>query len=137
MMRGAASVPEGARHDVFIVHAAADEAFVRGYLLDALGLPEDRVLRIQTIELGGWTTKEIEIGVESSRFTIVVLSPAFLDDTWAKFAHRLATHASAGRDGPGKLLPLLREGCSLSGQLEAMRSDELPAPGRMLGPPAR
>lgn len=120
MTRGAASFSEGSRYDVFIVHAAADEAFVRGYLLDALGLPDDRVLRIQTIDLGEWTSKEIERGVESSRFTIVVLSPAFLDDAWAKFGHRLATHASADREGPGTLLPLLREDCGLSGHVDAI-----------------
>ena len=38
------------RYDVFVVHAdaAADEAFVNGYLLAKLGLAPERVLQLQT-----------------------------------------------------------------------------------------
>ena len=45
-----ASRPEASRfaYDVFVVHAAAaaDEAFVQGYLLARLALPPARVLRL-------------------------------------------------------------------------------------------
>jgi hypothetical protein len=68
-------------YDVFVVHAdaAADEAFVNGYLLPMLGLAPERVLRRQTLELGQSITEEIERGVRSSRVTIVVLSAAYMD----------------------------------------------------------
>jgi hypothetical protein len=62
-------------YDVFVVHAdaATDEAFVNGYLLANLGLAPERVLRLQTLALGQFITKEIERGVRSSHVTIVVL----------------------------------------------------------------
>jgi hypothetical protein len=52
-------------YDVFVVHAntAADEAFVNGYRLAKLGLAPERVLRLQTLELGQVITDEIERGV--------------------------------------------------------------------------
>ena len=71
---------------MFVVHAdaAADKAFVDGYLLANLGLAPERVLRLQTLELGQFITQEIERGVLSSRVTIVVLSAAYMDDAWSR-----------------------------------------------------
>lgn len=42
----------GFAYDGFVVHAAADEWFVRAYLLDKLGLSPDRVLVPGALELG-------------------------------------------------------------------------------------
>jgi hypothetical protein len=103
-------------YDVFVVHAnaAADEAFVNGYLLPNLGLVPERVLRLQTLELGQLITEEIERGVRSSRVTIVVLSAAYMDDHWAAFGEQLAAYASVAKDLHGVLLPLLLEDCKLT-----------------------
>ena len=59
------SAASGFAYDVFVVHAnaTADEAFVNGYLLAKLGLAPERVLRLQTLELGQFITEEIERGV--------------------------------------------------------------------------
>jgi len=67
-------------YDAFVVHAdaAADKAFVNGYLLANLGLAQERVLRLQTLELGRFIPEAIERGVRSSRVTIVVLSAAYI-----------------------------------------------------------
>src|SRR5260221_9091662 len=94
--RESGSATGGFAYDVFVVHAnaAADEAFVNGYLLAKLGLPPERVLRLQTLELGESMTGEIERGVRSSRVTIVVLSSAYVDNRWAAFGEQLAAHAS-------------------------------------------
>ena len=75
-------------YDVLVVHAdaATDEAFVNGYLLPKLGLAPERVLRLQTLELGRSITEEIERGVRSSHVTIVVLSAAYMDDPWAAWS---------------------------------------------------
>ncbi len=103
-------------YDVFVVHAdaPADEAFVNGYLVPNLGLPPERVLRLQTLELGQRITEEIERGVRSSRVTLVVLSVAFMEDQWAAFGEQLAAYASVARDVHGVLLPLLLEDCKLT-----------------------
>jgi hypothetical protein len=71
--------------DLFVVHAAADAHFVRGYLLPALNLPTSRVLLIDELPLGAVVISEIDRGVSRSRFTVAVLSPAYLEDRWALF----------------------------------------------------
>src|SRR4051812_13983475 len=103
-------------YDVFVVHAdaAADKAFVNGYLLANLELAAERVFRLQTLELGQSITQEIERGVRSSRVTIVVLSAAYMDDHWAAFGEQLAAFASVAKDLHGVLLPLLLEDCALT-----------------------
>src|SRR5512140_3154735 len=70
-------------HDLFILHADADASFVPGYLLPALGLPADRVLLPSTFKLGARVTDEIDRGVQTSRFTIAVMTPAFLSGQWS------------------------------------------------------
>jgi WD40 repeat protein len=110
------SAPSRFAYDVFVAHAnaAADEAFVNGYLLAKLGLAPERVLRLQTLELGQSTTGEIERGVRSSRVTLVVLSAAYMADRWAAFGEQLAAYASVAEDVHGVLLPLLLEDCQLT-----------------------
>jgi WD40 repeat protein len=107
-------------YDVFIVHAAADEPFVQGYLLARLGLAPERVLRLQTLPLGERIAEQIERGVRSSRVTIVVLSLACMDDPWAALGEQLAAHARIARRAHGRLLPLLLEDCALSDHVQML-----------------
>jgi hypothetical protein len=119
-------------YDAFIVHAAADESFVQGYLLPELGLAPERVLVLGTLELGRFIISEIERGVRSSRVTIVVLSPAYMTDHWAVFGEQLAAHVSATRSVHGILLPLLLEDCELPAHIQALVKLDFrdPAPER-------
>ena len=47
-------------YDLFVVHAATDAEFVRGYLLPALNLPSSRVLLVDDLPLGGVIVSEVE-----------------------------------------------------------------------------
>jgi TIR domain len=67
-------------YDLFVVYAADDAAFVRGYLLPALHLPPARVRLVDDLPLGGMIVSAIDRAVTESRFTVVVLSPAYLAD---------------------------------------------------------
>jgi hypothetical protein len=107
-------------YDVFVVHAAADESFVQGYLLPELGLPPERVLVPRTLMVGRPLIEEIERGVRSSRVTLVVLSPAYMVDQWATFGEQLAAYASVARDAHGEMLPLLLEDCELPTHIRAL-----------------
>jgi hypothetical protein len=107
-------------YDVFVVHAAADESFVQGYLLPELGLPAERVLVPRTLMVGRPLIEEIERGVRSSRVTLVVLSPAYMVDQWAAFGEQLAAYASVARDAHGEMLPLLLEDCELPAHIRAL-----------------
>jgi formylglycine-generating enzyme required for sulfatase activity len=102
--------------DLFIVHAEADADFVREHLLPALELPRDRVLLVDELPLGGLVLAEIDHGVSRSRYTVAVLSPAYLEDRWADFGVELASHVSR-RDA--RVIPLRLADCELPVRLDA------------------
>jgi WD40 repeat protein len=119
-------------YDMFVVHAdaAADEAFVNGYLLPRLELTPERVLQLQTLELAQVIAEEIERGVRSSRVTIVVLSAAYMEDHWAAFGEQLAAYASVAKDVHGVLLPLLLEDCKITMHVQSLVKLDFRDPSR-------
>lgn len=102
--------------DLFIIHSFADADFVRGYLLPALDLPPSRVLLVDELTPGAMIATEIDCGVARSRFTILVLSPAYLEDRWAVFGEQLASYLSA--QGV-HVIPLRLSNCKLPLRIEA------------------
>jgi hypothetical protein len=103
-------------YDLFVVYAATDAEFVRGYLLPALNLPPSRVRLVDDLPIGGVIVAEVERGVIESRFTVAVLSPAYLADRWAVFGEQLASHLSV--DDP-RIIPLRLTACDLPLRLDA------------------
>ena len=103
-------------YDLFVVHAATDAEFVRGYLLPALNLPSSRVLLVDDLPLGGVIVAEVDRGVTESRFTVAVLSPAYLVDRWAVFGEQLASHLSVDDT---RIIPLRLTACDLPLRLDA------------------
>src|SRR3954470_6906559 len=97
-----AGVPNPPEYDLFVVHAEADRAWVDGYLKHALGLDAGRVMTPRDFRLGASIVSEFERGVQSSRFTLLVLSPAFLSDRWAEFGEGLVSF-SAVDEGRNRL----------------------------------
>jgi len=104
------------RFDLFVVHAPADADFVRGYLLPELNLPPLRVLLVDELTPGGHFVSEIALGVMHSRFTVAVLSPAYLEDRWAVFGEQLASYMSVEEV---HVIPLRLMDCELPLQLRA------------------
>jgi formylglycine-generating enzyme required for sulfatase activity len=96
---------DGQRYELFVVHADADVGWVRGYLLPALGLPEERVITSDTLEPGAALVDEFERAVRESRRTLLVLTAAFLADEWATFGRQIAAYAAIA-DGRARLIPL-------------------------------
>jgi serine/threonine-protein kinase len=109
-------VPDAYEYDLFVVHAQADAAFVREYLLPALELPRSRVLLVDELPLGGLIVSEIDRGVSRSRCTVAVLSPAYLEDRWADFGAELASYL---RSQDARVIPLRLVDCKLPLRLEA------------------
>jgi WD40 repeat protein/energy-coupling factor transporter ATP-binding protein EcfA2 len=91
---------------LFVSHADADRQWVAGYLLPALGLPVGRVLTKDQFRPGAAVVEEFERAVRHSRFTVIVLTPAYLADEWSVFGEQLASHAAVA-DGRDRLVPLL------------------------------
>jgi WD40 repeat protein len=103
-------------YDLFVVFAADDADFVRGYLLPALGLAPSRTLLVDALPLGGSIVAEIERGVTRSRFTVAVLSLAYLADRWAVFGELLASHLAVDAS---RIVPLRLASCQLPLRLDA------------------
>ena len=99
-------------YDLFIVHAAADRAWVKGYLKVELGLEPGRVITPREFRPGAFQEAEYERAVTSSRFTLLVISPAYLTDVWAGFGKRLASHASVEAD-QFRLQLVVRQECDI------------------------
>ena len=105
--------PVATPRPVLVLYAPADEAFVRGYFLPALGpasgargdQPID-ACDLSTIEIGG-----LERALESSSVTIAVISPAFLANPWSRLSESLASGAAVEHDL--ELIPLVLESCEL------------------------
>ena len=100
-------------YDVFVLHAEADEPFVRGFLFPSIGLPAERTLLLGELALGQAIPAEIQRRIRTSWITIVVLSPAYLADRWAAFGADLAAYARTAVDEGRLVLPLVRADCAV------------------------
>ncbi len=97
-------------HDLFVSHAEEDRSWVLGFFLPALGLPRERVVTSGDLVPGRGRIAEIVRAVESSRYTVAVLSRSYLADDWSVLTDELASHLSvaSGPDG-NRIIPLRRE----------------------------
>src|SRR5271157_4981862 len=102
--------PAEARYDLFIVHAEADQAWVDGYLRHALGIEPGRLITPRGFQLGASIPVEFERAVTMSRYTVVVLSPAFLGDRWAEFGEQLVSFTGV-EEGRNRLVTLTLHPC--------------------------
>lgn len=109
-----------------MLYAPADEAFVRGYLAPALGLPPEagdecaEGMALGSRELAARPVRELARLVGESRYVVPVLSPAALADPWVQLSDELASHGAAG-DGDLQrgVIPLLLADCELPLHLRA------------------
>lgn len=99
-------------YELFISYADADHGWVEGYLQPALGLSTKRTITKQDFRLGAQIVDEFERAVTHSRYTVLVLSPAYLADEWSTFAERLVSYAGVAEQRH-RLIPLLLQPCTL------------------------
>jgi WD40 repeat protein len=104
-------------YDLFVAFAEADEKWVQGYLVPALGVPNERLLISRYFVPGAPLLEEFDRAVKESRFTAVVFSPAFLVDAWGSLGERLASHASVAGQA-NRVIPILAEPCELPLHIE-------------------
>jgi hypothetical protein len=100
-------------YDVFVSHAPADRSWVRAELLprlEAAGL--GACLDWRDFRPGAARVDEVERAVISSRKTLLVLTPAYVDSEWAEFGNQMVQSLDpAARDL--RLIPLLKARCEL------------------------
>ncbi|HEX6293122.1 MAG TPA: TIR domain-containing protein [Herpetosiphonaceae bacterium] len=91
--------------DLFISHTSRDAEWVRGYLLPALGLPAERIITPQDFVPGTPIVDAFERAVLDSRYTLLVLSQAYLADQWSQLGGKLASFLSVDEQQE-RLIPL-------------------------------
>jgi hypothetical protein len=115
------------RYDIFVVCADSDADTVKRQLLPALGLPRERVLVSNELPPGQSIVEALARGVSDSRFTVVILTAAYLRDRWASFGDQLAGHVWGTEGG---LIPILLEDCAVPLHLDFRVALDLRAPER-------
>ncbi|MCB0061390.1 MAG: toll/interleukin-1 receptor domain-containing protein [Caldilineaceae bacterium] len=100
-------------YDVFLSYSSQDKSWVRNELLTRL---EEAGLKtfidFRDFEIGAPSISEMERGVGTSRRTVLVLTPAYLNSQWAEFEN-LLLQSSDPANRMRRLIPLLKERCEL------------------------
>jgi hypothetical protein len=109
-------MPKRAKYDLFVSHADADQAWVEGYLLDALNQAGVRTHSEASFALGTPLLTEFENAVKQSKRTLLVLSPAYLADGFDSFAELLVQSYGA-ETGTWPVIPLVLEPVELPPRL--------------------
>lgn len=124
LFRGGADAPivapprpaDGFAHDAFVSYRrddAEDRRWTEEILVPAL---ESRGLRLclehRDFRLGHARIDEMERAVVTSRYTVGVFSPAYLDGAFEGFQEALAAHESIENRTP-RFLPVIRRPCAL------------------------
>ena len=96
---------------VLVLYAPADEAFVRGFLLPALGPSAHGEAVIDARDLATTEIAALDDALLASGVAIAVLTPAFLTNPWSRQSELIATGAAL--DSQLEFVPLWLEDCTL------------------------
>ena len=100
-------------YDLFISYDEADEQWVEGYLVDALDKAEIRYISESAFTLGVPRIDEFDRAIRQSRYTLLVISDAYLADDLTRFIDILA-QSYGEQVGTWPVIPLtLQEGLHL------------------------
>lgn len=100
-------------YDVFIHYSTADKAWVRGELLTRLQKAGLRVcIDYEDFRPGAPAIKEIKRAAMTSRKTLLVLTPNYLESGWTEF-ERYLLQTPDPNNTDLRLLPVLKEACAL------------------------
>jgi len=142
-LRGGAPEPlalppplDAARYDAFLSYCHADpddRAWVSGVVVPYLeGLGLKLCVEHRDFQLGRPRLPQVEAAVTGSRYTVTVLSPAYLASAYEAFDELLAAHNAIATREP-RLIPVIRRACQLAlhtrmtEALDASNDAEVPA----------
>src|SRR5262249_46906865 len=113
LSRGVAMSEAEYVYDVFVSYRQQepDKSWVRKTLVPALEAAKLKVcIDYRDFGLGKFVVKEMEQAVVQSRYTLAVLSPAYLKSNFTDFEHVLATQLGLEKT-QRRLIALMREAC--------------------------
>jgi hypothetical protein len=99
-------------YDFFISFADSDLWWVQSVLIPALGLAPERVITTRstghsaTFTPGAALVGEFERAVSRSRYTVLIVTSAFLSDEWSSYGDQLASHVAV-QEEQARVIPLV------------------------------
>lgn len=99
-------------YDVFVSYSDTDTAWVCGELLPHLQSAHIQLITPINFEAGAPITTEFERAVSTSRKTLLILTPAYLQDQWAEFGV-LIVHTLDPASRVRRFIPIIKEACDL------------------------
>ncbi|MEA3403421.1 MAG: toll/interleukin-1 receptor domain-containing protein, partial [Armatimonadota bacterium] len=103
-------------YDVFISYSHQDKEWVRKWLLPRLDKQFRVCIDFRDFRVGVSSIENMEWAVESSRRTLPVFTPSWVDSEWARFEEIL----TLTRDVRRGLVPVMLEDCELPLRLRAL-----------------
>jgi hypothetical protein len=122
----APALDDGYKHDVFINYSGekADRRWVRRVLVPRLEQAGVGYTADFRFPLGVPKTQAREMAIKDSRYTLLVLSQAYLDSGYANFTDRVAHHLGI-EQRRGRMLPVLMEDCTPRAGLDMLEMVDL------------
>ncbi|MCL4860872.1 MAG: TIR domain-containing protein [Caldilineaceae bacterium] len=115
-------------YDVFISYSSQDQAWVRGELLTRL---EEAGLKVcidfRDFEVGEPSISAMERAILTSRKTLLVLTPAYLESGWTEFEYLLLQPLDPA-NRQRRLIPLVRKPCAIPPRIAYLTSVDFTAP---------
>jgi hypothetical protein len=115
--------------DVFISYASKDRGWVRETLLHRLTQAGLRVCIDFEFEIGQDKTINMENAVTRSRYTLIVLTPEWLDSVYTKYEFRMALTNSL-HENERTILPVLLKSCEPPPSVRALTYADMVEPER-------
>lgn len=107
------------KFDIFISYSHSDELFVRTALIPRLKRNKLKFIWDDNFVIGWPLNKNIEYAITNSRFTICVISNAWINSEWAEYEYLLVQKSDpSGRNG--KILPLKIDECEVPKKLSVL-----------------
>jgi len=123
------TMPESTRPDLFVSYASADQAWVEGFLRDALDRAGARYLHEAAFALGVPILHEFERAVRECTRTLLVLSPEYLAGGLNAFLSILAETFGA-ESATWPVIPLILRPCQLPTRLSMLTRLDATDPAR-------
>jgi tetratricopeptide (TPR) repeat protein len=100
-------------YDVFVSYSSTERTWVRGELLQHLEEAGPKVcIDYRDFKPGAPSASEMERAVSTSRRTLLILTPAYLESAWTEF-ETMMLQVLDPANHERRLIPLLREVCDL------------------------
>ena len=106
-------------YSLFISFSAVDREWVEKFLIPEIGLPPESLITTQSFTPGAYTIEEFERAVINSSCSLLIFTPAYLNDTVNRLGEKFASFLNA-EEQARRLIPLILKDCELPLRIKAL-----------------